>query len=87
MMDIFEAMEQFKREHPEYDQAKDIIKAAQEAMEAYQRHLDSQKPKYWTCTSGSTSGPLWRVCSNCSGVRWFNGMACPTCQGKGGWFI
>jgi hypothetical protein len=33
MMDIFEAIEQFKREHPEYDQMKDAIKVAREAME------------------------------------------------------
>ncbi len=53
---VFEAIEQFKRDHPEYVQAVEIMEKCRAIMEEYQRIVDASKPQY-IVTTGTTTTP------------------------------
>lgn len=88
---VFDAFEQFKREHPEWEQNMDI---ARQAMEFYRRYLDNVKPQpiYITITT-NTSGMVFKTCSRCGGTgiiqtdRTYPWATCPMCQGQRGFWV
>lgn len=51
--EILDLMEQYKREHPEYVKALEVIEQARRAMDAYER---ATRPQYRIVTTDRTNG-------------------------------
>ena len=54
---LFDAIEQFKREHPEYVQAVEIMDQCRDIIVEYQRIVEARKPKVETYTATGTGRP------------------------------
>lgn len=68
-MDVFDAIEQFKREHPEYMRAI-------EAMKQYDKIMDALRLRFITVTSNSSAD--WLYCGRCQ-IAYQKGQVCPGC--------
>ena len=96
-MNMTEAVEQFRVDHPEFADNLEALRVAEIAFAAYQRYQSEAQP----VMAGVSLN--WKVCAKCDGRGWINVItypgtsntsgamnahteACPACNGTGGRF-
>ena len=98
MINLTEALDRFRTEHPEYTQSDRDLEIARAAILSYQRAMQATAPQFQVMTNFDTVSSNWQRCLRCGGTgnilanpsySTTGGMVvvsetCPECYGTGG---